>query len=67
MSKKIALNKFCPRSGKSVQADSLTNYRNHIVGFCNQGCRDDFSANMNKCSDERLYFDILIKERGSEK
>lgn len=64
---KIPINKYCPRSGKPVQADSLAKYRDHIVGFCNPGCRNDFAANMDKCSDDRLYFDILIKERDLEK
>jgi hypothetical protein len=25
-----------------VQADSLTLYQGHVVGFCNPGCRDKF-------------------------
>lgn len=66
MPKKIALNKYCPRSGKPVKANSLTKYRDHIVGFCNPGCRDDFVENIDKCSDDRLYFDILLKERNLE-
>ncbi|MEM9090041.1 MAG: YHS domain-containing protein, partial [Cyanobacteria bacterium P01_F01_bin.53] len=40
-----AINKFCPRSGKPIENDSLTEYRGHIVGFCNPGCRDDFAQN----------------------
>ncbi len=36
------LNTRCPWSGKPVQADSLTEYRGNVVGFCNTGCRDKF-------------------------
>ena len=36
------INQTCPWSGKPVQADSLTLYQGHVVGFCNPGCRDKF-------------------------
>ena len=36
------VNETCPWSGKPVSADSLTNYRGRVVGFCNPGCRDKF-------------------------
>ena len=36
------INETCPWSGKPVQADSLTLYEGHVVGFCNPGCRDKF-------------------------
>lgn len=39
-----AVNEFCPWSGKPISADSLTMYRDHVVGFCNTGCRDKFEA-----------------------
>ena len=39
-----AINDICPWSGKPVRADSLTNYGEHVVGFCNPGCRDKFNA-----------------------
>ena len=39
-----AVNDVCPWSGKPVSADSLTRYRNSVVGFCNPGCRDKFDA-----------------------
>lgn len=38
------INDICPWSGQPVQADSLTEYRGHLVGFCNPGCRDKFAA-----------------------
>ncbi|MGB0895690.1 MAG: hypothetical protein ACPGU9_06230 [Flavobacteriaceae bacterium] len=59
-----AINKFCPRSGKSVSSDSLTKYRGFIVGFCNPGCRDDFSKNIEGNPKDSHYFDIVIKEQG---
>ncbi len=57
-----AINKFCPRSGGPVSSDSLTDYRGHIVGFCNPGCRDDFAKDISKSENDRKYFDVVIKE-----
>ena len=39
---KDCINSICPWSGKPVSADSLTMYGDHVVGFCNPGCRDKF-------------------------
>ncbi len=39
-----AINETCPWSGKPIAADSLTTYRDVVVGFCNPGCRDKFEA-----------------------
>lgn len=38
------VNERCPWSGDPVSADSLTLYRDKVVGFCNPGCRDKFEA-----------------------
>lgn len=38
------INDTCPWSGKPVVADSLTLYREQVVGFCNTGCRDKFET-----------------------
>ncbi|MFA4939670.1 glutathione S-transferase [Brevundimonas sp.] len=38
------VNQTCPWSGKPVSADSLTLYRQKVVGFCNPGCRDKFAT-----------------------
>jgi hypothetical protein len=38
------VNDVCPWSGKPVSADSLTRYKDKVVGFCNTGCRDKFEA-----------------------
>ncbi len=37
-----AINETCPWSGEPVSADSLTSYKDQVVGFCNTGCRDKF-------------------------
>jgi hypothetical protein len=59
---KKCINKYCPRSGKSVSEDALAQYRGFIVGFCNTGCRDDFASNSENCPSDRSYFDVIIKE-----
>ena len=59
---KIAINKYCPRSGKPVSDDSLTEYRGHTVGFCNKGCRDNFAKNIDNSTKDKNYFDVIIKE-----
>ena len=38
------INETCPWSGEPVQADSLTEYDGHVVGFCNPGCLDKFES-----------------------
>ncbi|MEQ1894802.1 MAG: hypothetical protein ABL998_19850 [Planctomycetota bacterium] len=55
-----ALNATCPRSGKPVAADSLTIYRERVVGFCNTHCRDDFRAHVAERPADRAFFDALI-------
>ncbi|MDE0479880.1 MAG: glutathione S-transferase [Gammaproteobacteria bacterium] len=42
------LNTHCPWSGKPIQADSLTEYKGQVVGFCNTGCRDKFEQAVGK-------------------
>jgi len=56
------INKYCPRSGERVAADSLTAYRGFVAGFGNQHCRDDFSANVSPRPQDTIYFDAIIKE-----
>ena len=43
---KAVINTTCPWSGKPVSEDSLTRYRDQVVGFCNPGCRDKFEIAM---------------------
>lgn len=57
-----AINRYCPRSGKPVVADSLTRYRGLVVGFCNTHCRDDFAAHVQQRPQDTRYFDALISE-----
>lgn len=59
---KKAINKYCPRSGKLVSDDSLTEYRGYTVGFCNPGCRDDFASDIANNPKDSNYFDVVIKE-----
>ena len=61
---KKAINRFCPRSGEPVVDDSLTEYRGHVVGFCNPGCRDDFESDVEGSTNDTRYFDAIIKENG---
>ena len=60
----IAINQYCPHSGKPVAADSLTQHRGFTVGFCNPGCRDDFASRPEDFPKDLGYFDALIKEHG---
>jgi hypothetical protein len=39
-----AVSDTCPWSGKPVSADSLTLYKDAVVGFCNPECRDKFDT-----------------------
>jgi endogenous inhibitor of DNA gyrase (YacG/DUF329 family) len=57
------INRYCPRSGKPVEADSLVRYRGLVVGFCNPRCRDDFAAHVAQRPLDTRYFDALIQER----
>ncbi len=58
----LAINRYCPHSGKPIAADSLTTYRGFTVGFCNPGCRDDFAGAPEKFPEDIGYFNALIKE-----
>ena len=51
-----AINETCPWSGDPISADSLTLYREQVVGFCNPGCRDKFAV-------ATRAFDSAIEER----
>jgi hypothetical protein len=57
-----AINKYCPRSGKPVAEDSLTDYQGFTVGFCNPGCSSDFEKNKEDRPSDTRYFDTIIKE-----
>lgn len=46
-------NQTCPWSGKPVSADSLTLYKDRVVGFCNPGCRDKFDKATSHFEDAR--------------
>ena len=59
-----AINEVCPRSGRPVAEDSLTEYRSQVVGFCNPHCRDDFAAHVADRPRDRRFFDALIEQAG---
>ncbi len=59
-----SINPNCPFSGKPVQDDSLTRYKDRVVGFCNPGCRDKFAANPAGFPDAVAVFDGLIAGDG---
>lgn len=54
------LNAVCPRSGSPVALDSLTFYRDRVVGFCNPHCRDDFATHVAERPQDRTFFDALL-------
>jgi len=58
-----AINNYCPRSGKPIQSNSLTEYKGYTVGFCNPGCRDDFAQNIDERPKDTDYFDVVLKEK----
>lgn len=62
--KNTTINLYCPRSGKPVSKESLTDYQGYTVGFCNPRCRDDFRLDSANRPQDRRYFDVLIKEKG---
>lgn len=55
-----SINQHCPRSGRRVSSNSLTEYRGFTVGFCNPGCSGSFAADPQEHALDRLYFDKLI-------
>ena len=50
------VNSHCPWSGEPVSADSLTTYKDQVVGFCNPGCRDKFEK-------ATSAFDLALQEK----
>ena len=44
-----------------MQADSLTVYDDHVVGFCNPGCRDKFESAIRHFEDAKEN----LKQNGS--
>ena len=56
------INPLCPFSGKPVEANSLTTYNGHTVGFCNPDCRDKFAADPEAFPEAREQFDERIQD-----
>ena len=60
-----AVNETCPWSGKPIAGDTLTLYRNAVVGFCNPGCRDKFEIAVAHF-EAALQAKLRIEERGRQ-
>jgi mannose-6-phosphate isomerase-like protein (cupin superfamily)/YHS domain-containing protein len=43
-----SVNTICPNSGKPVKNDSIADYKDMKIGFCNPGCRDNFANDPEK-------------------
>lgn len=56
------VNPTCPFSGKPVEPDSLTLYRDRTVGFCNPDCRDKFADDPDDYPDAKKILDGFIDE-----
>lgn len=61
------LNKLCPKSGEPINDDSLCLWNDHVVGFCNQNCRDEFLANPDAFPKVVAYFKIVLKGKAEQK
>ena len=61
-----AVNETCPWSGQPIAADSLTLYRNAVVGFCNPGCRDKFKAAIDHFEKALAERDVPLLAKGFE-
>jgi mannose-6-phosphate isomerase-like protein (cupin superfamily) len=62
MATRKSINRNCPFSGMPVEADSLTEFEGHVVGFCNPGCRDKFAADPSSHPEAVGYFNALMSE-----
>lgn len=61
-----AVNETCPWSGKPIAADSLTRYRDVVVGFCNPGCRDKFAVALDHFEKAIADRDVPLLAKGIE-
>ena len=68
------VNDKCPWSNKQVPSNSLTIYKNNVVGFCCPECRDDFDklVNQNKFDDNKYIqaidlFNQKINDKNNDK
>ena len=59
-----AVNETCPWSGKPIAADSLTLYKEAVVGFCNPGCRDKFEVAVKHFEAALAERDVPLLARG---
>ena len=59
-----AVNETCPWSGKPIAADSLTLYKEAVVGFCNPSCRDKFEVAVKHFEAALAERDVPLLARG---
>jgi hypothetical protein len=59
-----AVNETCPWSGKPIAADSLTLYKEAVVGFCNPDCRDKFEVAVKHFEAALAERDVPLLARG---
>ena len=60
------INPTCPISGKPVESDSLTLYRDHTVGFSTPECRDQFAENPDDYPEAKALLDERIETERKE-
>ena len=59
------INPTCPISGRPVEPDSLTMYKDHTVGFSNPDSRDEFAAAPDDFPDAVAHFEQRIAEKSA--
>ena len=59
-----AVNERCPWSGDPIAPDSLTTYRDAVVGFCNPGCRDKFETAVQQFEKALAQRKISLRAKG---
>ncbi len=59
-----AVNETCPWSGQPVAADSLTTYRDAVVGFGTPELRDRFAAAVNQFEKAIADRDVPLIAKG---
>jgi len=56
------INQTCPWSGDPVDPGSLTLWNGKVVGFCNPGCRDKFTAAQSHFEDSQAAHGVSLAD-----
>ena len=59
-----AVNETCPSSGEPIEADSLTTYRDAVVGFATPDLRDRFDVAVKHFETAIAERDVLLLAKG---